>query len=242
MDVPNIMLGCPLQNREGILPQYLEGILGILYPLEKIRLVFLVNNSHDKSEEILNEFKEEHGHLFRDVVINTCTHNYTDNRDKKRQYDFISKIWNKWVGYRLDDEEYLVTVDSDVILLEFDLLKTVEYDKPVIGAQVWNGEIEHRYYFSIFGNGGIVHMENGGQEKLYIHNPLPLSTFGKVYGVGGGVRIIKSYIFDKAKFQFHPQGEDLGLCSSIREHFGEVSYLDPGIKTYHALWNSGVEE
>ena len=49
----DIMIGCPVRDREWILPKYLDSIYALSYPKENICLCFIVNDSTDNTLERL---------------------------------------------------------------------------------------------------------------------------------------------------------------------------------------------
>ena len=59
MKKSQIMIALAVRDRAWILPQFLKCLRDLKYDPESIILYFLVNNSIDRTEEILNEFQKE---------------------------------------------------------------------------------------------------------------------------------------------------------------------------------------
>lgn len=53
------MIGCPVRNRAWILPQYLQHLTALVYPPDQVEYCFVINDSQDKTEALLQEFARD---------------------------------------------------------------------------------------------------------------------------------------------------------------------------------------
>ena len=131
----NITIGSLIRNREWILPLFLEHILKIDYDKKLITLHFIINNSIDQSQHILEQFKSEHDSSYRIIKIETIDNpdlgmDYLKEKFKmlyKSSYDIFlknspkkikgSKALDKFIALNNKKFEYFkskINIDKDI--------------------------------------------------------------------------------------------------------------------------------
>lgn len=231
--MPLITIGCPIHNRQDCVIPYLRGLQLLQYPTKEIQLLFLINNSTDNTDSLLQKFKKANLDSYFDIDILYSNLKYNDDREDRNPKMFV-KLWNTWIDFAKGD--FFVHIDSDVYIRQWNLKKDVQRDLPVIGGQVWNGGTPPYYFYNIARFGGKIQSEDNEKEYYnYIHHRKAIDSFREVFGIMGGCRLIKADIFDECEFQYHPQGEDLGLMQSIRDNTNYRCFANPSIITFHNM-------
>lgn len=114
---PSIILGGPLRDRAWICGEWLIALLNQNYPPEKMRVVLLLNDSHDETREICEWIRDRYGWMVADFQIVErnfgCTHD-NNNRLLERDYGQFARARNAWLAQRRPGE-WCFSVDSDVL-------------------------------------------------------------------------------------------------------------------------------
>lgn len=215
-----IAIGCPCSNREDTLPSYLYSISQLDYDKKDIHLMFLINNSNDNSYSILKTFQERYSNEYSQIdVWDIEVGDYQDDQFGTRDYNHIANIRNIWLELLSFDDNYVFSIDSDVLVPPNSLNKLLENNKDICSILVqndnlmgynilnWNGK---RYY-------KIVPHEFDGL--------MPVKITGAAY-------LIKRHVLDKVQYGFHKQGEDIYFCEQASLHGFEI-FCDTDIKTEH---------
>lgn len=232
-ELPLITIGCPIHNRQDCVIPYLRGLQLLDYPTERIKLLFLVNNSTDNTKELLLKFYKANIDDYYKIEIKQFDIDYKDDREDRDPNKFV-ELWNEWM--KNADGDFVVHIDSDVFIRQWNLKKDIVRDLPVISGQVWNGGTPPKYFYNIARFGGKIKSEDNGKEYYnYYHYRKPANSFREVFGVMGGARIVKMEIFDECEFQYHPQGEDLGLMQSIRDNTNHRCFVNPTVLAFHNM-------
>lgn len=150
----NVLIACPMRNREWILHQYLACIYSLDYPKENISLFFLLNDCTDNTREILKNWSKKHSGEYKSIVfeeINFFTPSDLGEAGMGRgggyrrdsfSYKNLCALRNKILEIARKDPnvDYLFSVDSD-ILIDNDILNNlINCEKPVVSALVHNGK------------------------------------------------------------------------------------------------------
>lgn len=97
-----VTIGMPTYNREWSLPRVLDCVLKLDYDKKRIRVCFVDNQSKDKTMEIVERFRADHGKEYESVVIVAATSNIS----KARNIAF-----EKAAG-----TDYIFFLDSDILV------------------------------------------------------------------------------------------------------------------------------
>jgi len=217
---PKILIAAPIRNRAAQLYNYIESLCHLDYPKELLSFYFLVNDSTDATLSILQKFKENLESFYRSIVIEELNLNAVpDARTSIRRkviYGNLAFLRNKILDrFLATDNEYLFSIDSDIVVHPDCLKKLLEADKDLISAEVAND----------FGKGHIgntmrfisdpKHPENG----QYLHYKLREQP--EIYEVDltGAVFLVKRDIIklSNAKYFNDPLGEDKKFCEIIKK-------------------------
>jgi cellulose synthase/poly-beta-1,6-N-acetylglucosamine synthase-like glycosyltransferase len=224
-DYPIIAMGCPVQNREKILSKYLESLYELDYPKSKIHLMFLVNNSKDDSYLILEEFKENHKDEYKVIDvwdIYGIANGYVDSRNKRRDYEAFATIRNAFISMIDDTDEYLYSIDSDILVPSYSLKQLILHDKDMCSLLVNNG----MDFFNIL-------KERTFQGKFNHYYEFPRKLI-EVDCTGSAVLIKRKIIEDGVRYGFHRQGEDCSFCQNVKLNSFEI-WCDASIKAKHLM-------
>lgn len=213
MSLPKIIIGAPIRDREWILPEYFNALLELDYPKELISFCFILNDCEDNSSTLVTQFMDLALKMgYRRVNVSTYNLNAvkdTRSSDIRAQiYHSLAKIRNYLLS-QIEDEDYLFSVDSDIIIPPDSLKKLVASNKDICSALIYNDlhfaspELRwpHRYCnILIEKNEGIKHYMNYPQKSLF-----QVHTTGAVY-------LLSKEVCQNVKYEFHKQGEDIGFC------------------------------
>jgi len=170
---PNILIGGPIQNREWILPHWLNAIDKSDYPNDQIHLAMLVNNSKDKTLQLLKDFKSERGTDFRKISLWTANGNWRDNRFAGRFFSYFSLLRNRFLEMRTEEDEVIVSIDSDIIIQPKDISTLVNWGLPMTAGVIPNGPIQAGPWVGVMAYN---FMEQSGKlpngENAYVHRDL----------------------------------------------------------------------
>lgn len=149
-----ILIAAPVRNRGWILEKYLLSLEQLDYPKEKIGFHFVMNDSVDKSEEILSSWKEKQESNYRYIRISRVDFGFpSDAREEGLGYltegfprrDFytyksLSVLRNLILDFAaLDDVGYLFTVDTDILIKPDLLNKLIDTGEEIVAALIKTG-------------------------------------------------------------------------------------------------------
>ena len=223
MDYPYVLISAPIRNRASQLYKYLESIYQLDFPKRLISIYWIINDNRDSSLAILQKFQEHFGGingLYRNIQIEEINlKSPPDARTSIRRkaiYKNLAFLRNKTLDYFLTtDNEYLFSIDSDIMVFSNCLKKLLKTDKDLISAEIAND----------FGRGFIgntlkfisdsKHPDNG----QYVHLKLP--DMPEIYEVDltGAVFLAKRVVIESgAKYSNHSFGEDLPFCEAVKKN------------------------
>lgn len=222
-----ILLGCPIRDREWIIPNYLESIYSLDYPKELISLCWIVNQSCDQSEKLLRDFKRQHQNEYRSIeVINYFGNRKipTDTRINNTRLDYtyhhLADVRNLLLE-NIGDNEYLFSVDSDVLVNPNCLKRLLSHQKPIISSLIYNGYLvspeapwKYTNCMKYHVDGKIGHITN-----WFIKNAPTLKENKLIQvDVTGAVYLISRDVIDAGvRYAYDIQGEDIPFCLSASE-------------------------
>lgn len=221
-----ILIGCPVHNREWILPLYLKHLYDIDYPKDSISLCFILNDSKDKSKDILLNFKEKHSKEYRNIIIKEINYNMPDdlrqNRIKNKIYDRLSKVRNEFLNCIID-EDYVFSIDSDILVPKDSLLRLLNHNKDIISALVYNDPNKVYPNILLIKNGKITHYFNFPKNSLF------------EVDITGAVYLLKSEVCQKVRYSYHSFGEDVPFCLCAKK-LGYKIWCDSSIYCNHIMY------
>ncbi len=215
----NVLIGCPIRNREWILPDYLKALENLDYPKENLAFHFILNDSTDKSKEILLNWKyETMRDGYRYVRITELNFDYPPDWGETRITTNTSSITRFNKGYKaltvlrnllldlawLDmQSDYLFSIDSDIIVKPDILSNLISVGKHIIAGLVHTDDRNYNFIPKGIIPKGIIEVE-----------------------VTGAIILLSRKVIDNKKIRYSPgkTGEDEGFCLSAKAQ-GFKSYI-----------------
>ena len=227
----NIMIGCPV-NKNRVLPSYLEHIRNLDYPKNKLHLSFLVNNCKDDTYDILYTFREEYLNEYYDISLwnlDEIEEAYPDgNRYNKRNYEAFAKLRNVWISMMSDRDDYIFSVDSDVLIPPNSLRQLLSHDKKIISLLFPHEHDMYNIMKERTFQGRYNHIFKGSFERKLI----------KVAVTGGAILVHRDVLDDGVRYEYHRNGEDVAFCEIAREAGYDI-YCDAGLEAKHIMRPNG---
>lgn len=230
-ELPYITIGCPCRDREIYLPYYLNCIKDQDYPLKKITLLFIENDSQDNTLQVLNNFKKENSHLFHKIKIlnynqNTPKDERTNTIRENFTYSALSKLRNYWLSQV--KTEFAISCDSDIMMPNNIIRDLVSLKLDYVSANICNGYLfdkinPYKYTNMLIKNGFVYkHIENIPDNKLI------------EIDFSGAIMCLSQKACKLGKFGYSKQGEDQIFCESLKEK-GIKLYSHTGLKCTHCM-------
>jgi GT2 family glycosyltransferase len=229
---PLILVGCPIQNREDVVERYLESIYNLDYPKDRIILSFYVNNSTDRTGELINRFTDLHGYRYHGVYYfedKKIFKGRTDDQSRrKRDYVLFTIVRNNWLTYIEPIQfDYLMSIDSDVLIEPQGLNKLIENIEgndsvDVCSALVFNGKFLGKMWYNYLSKTKPNFLRNNVPDKLF------------EVSVTGACILIPKELLQFTRYDTHKQGEDVPFCRNLVQQDFRL-WCDPTIKTEHLL-------
>lgn len=236
-----ITIAAPVRDRDWILQHYLDAIVNIDYPKDLIDLRFVVNDSSDRTLEILTNFKSLMNNYYRSIHIDIYNRNVPiDQRELNVRnnyiYDHLSKLKNFIISRTKTD--YLLFLDADILVPTDIINNLLKHQKDIVSGLIWNGYLTNPDKPYLYPN--VMRLQNG----IYRHilnrsirdvscrssTPLPLMKVD----LTGAVILISRKAYKSVKYGFHPQGEDAYFCKMAQEKGFEL-FCDVGLFCHHIM-------
>ncbi|MDT3699648.1 MAG: hypothetical protein RO469_09480 [Thermincola sp.] len=241
-----ILVACPVNSRDWIIPYYLRNLFNLDYDRTLIDIYWIVNNSSDKSLTLLQDFKQQYEREYRSIEIDVYNSKkkFTDERKfeirKKYSYYWLAELRNKLLKKCLDlDADYLFSSDCDILLRSDILKRLISHNKHIISSLLYNGYLvaksldEACKYPNILrkvGNNRYEHIVNyrvKHPEKNPIGTTIPCDLTGACI-------LISKEVCSKAKYGWHIQGEDEYFCRSAKEAGYDI-WCDISMYSQHVM-------
>jgi hypothetical protein len=287
---PFCMIGGPIHNKVWSVEHYLDAIFQQDYPKDRISLVFYVNDAIDGTKEkllsILKPVKEKGE--YRRIRVVEQNYGYEDFRNDRgfagrdilardtlpskdvRNFAHFARIRNTWLSF-LEDEDFIFSIDSDVVLKFKDTLRTlVSHDLDIVGILVNNAENRKDGYdpneeilrrilpdSSPENRDFLLNVAQGNFKGIKLEHPF-IGNYGNIIGgilhrfdpkpeifqvdMTGACVLIKADIIRKGlQYGPHPIGEDIYFCS-LAKGLGYKVWVDGTLSTIHMMDTSVIEE
>lgn len=220
INIPNIIIACPIRNRDWILPEYLTRLEFLDYPKEKLAFHFILNDSTDESKYWLEQWKELNKENYRYIKIEEINFNYPEDhgafgngRDScsrlsitrsEYTYKALAQLRNKILDSAIEDTvaDYLFSVDSDILINKNILKRLLATKKDIIAALICNGGDNYNFF----------HL--GDKERTILPKDLIFEV-----RLTGACYLISRNVFSNPKIRYEAlsSGEDQGFCESARK-------------------------
>jgi len=225
----DVMIGCPVRNRDWIIKKYLSHLMNLEYPKKKIALSFLVNDSEDNTLDEIEKFKKNNINKYKDIRIREINTGVIKDRRisnvRKEIYKHLALMRNDFLDMRVD-EDYVFSVDSDILISKKSLKKLIKSDKDIISALIWNNKKKTAPNIMKFD-------KRTDRGNKYVH----IRDFEKgifQVDVTGACYLLKSKVSKNIKYSWHFQGEDIGFCENAKKSGFEV-WTNTSIECNHIM-------
>lgn len=218
-----IFAGCPIQNRDNRIEGYLEAFENQTYPLHDIHMCFLVNDSVDKTLEILLDYKKYHK-FGKFTIIDLSGFGYTDIYRSRGIYEYnqIAKLRNIWLD-RLGDESHIFSVDSDIIIPPDALSRLISHKLDICSLVIHNSYKDREAYnFATFNS-----------TKTAIHR-FRKPGINEVDVTGACYLINADVIRSGVRYGPNKRGEDFYFCEMAKK-MGFGVYVDMDLEADHLM-------
>lgn len=153
---PRVLLAILVKDKEYILPLYLESILNMDYPKDKIILYIRTNDNKDNSEIILEDFIEKYGNQYEKVIYNKESVNselkkYSEHDWNQTRFHILAKIRGESMRQaQIHNTDYYYVIDVDNLVAPTWLAMAVNYNLPIVAPLLLGCENEKKYYSNFF--------------------------------------------------------------------------------------------
>lgn len=230
-ELPKIMLGGPVRDRAWICGEWLIALLNQHYPPENLRVVVLVNDSQDETLAICEWLRaryawrvgsfEVHEQNFGCRVDNT-------NRALRRDYRQFANVRNAWLDLRRG-EDFLWSIDSDVICPPRTLAGLVENEKDLCAAVVANNSEWHT---------NVLHWlepDQGPEGGFYWDTFASKNNELMQCDMTGACLLIARRVLDAGvRYAFAENGEDPPFCWAAQQK-GFTLWADSRLRADHRM-------
>ncbi|MFF2834283.1 hypothetical protein ACFVSK_21165, partial [Cellulosimicrobium cellulans] len=215
-----ITIAAPVRDRDWILQHYLDAIVNVDYPKNLIDLRFVVNDSTDRTLEILTDFKSLMNKYYRGIYIDIYNRNVpVDQRELNVRnnyiYDHLSKLKNFIISRTKTD--YLLFLDADILVPTDIINNLLKHQKDIVSGLIWNGHLTNPDQPYLYPN--LMRLQNGIYRHILnrsirnaSYKPTTPPPLLKV-DLTGAVILIRRKAYKSVKYGFHPQGEDAYFCN-----------------------------
>ncbi len=231
MQEKSILIGCPIRNRAWILPEYLQCLENIDYPPDKIKFCFIINDSIDDTEIILKEFSRRS--LSQVQIVNTPASNNKGHRRGAYRLDQLAKLRNLLLEKLFQSDcEYLLSVDSDILVPPFILKQLLSRNCLIISALVCNGHhINDETIYNV--------MQRSPAGNYQYIKDFPRDTVFRADVTGAAYLIHRSVVATYNVYYSAKKGaEDIGFCEEARAR-GIQIFCDGTIECRHIMNEPG---
>ncbi len=239
-ELPRVMVGGPIRDREWSVPLWLGGLLDTTYPRELLSLVVVVNDSKDRTYDACRWWADRalsEGWARAEVLTHDLGTAVDNNaRQADRQYKPYAQLRDFWSALRGPDDLYLYSVDSDIQAPRWLLQALVGFaardDYALLAAVIennWAPAQQHHTNVMVLDQDGQTHHSKLAYASREMQ-PRPCVLTGaccvlhrRVFDAG------ISYVDEAAKV--HPP-EDNIFCQRLLKAGQKIGYV-PGLRASH---------
>jgi hypothetical protein len=230
---PKVMVGGPIRDRAWIAPTWLNALMSLEWPAEKLTLAVLENDSRDRTAAVCRWWLTEAAMLgvqthFGSVELGSTRDN---NVRRGRDYEQFARARDAWVALRTD-HEWLLQVDSDVQVSPETLVDLVRlaqgHGLKMLAAVIDNSDGSALEWFTNVmqarGDGGFQHDNDAWQDFGPGVRPCALT---------GAVVLLHRSIFDSVE-------PEVDLVSTVDGRCGAGAPRSQGAAVEAGPWGLGL--
>jgi hypothetical protein len=215
-----ITIACPVYKRDWILPAWFHFIENQSYSLDKIGFLFELGTDDQKTYEVLLAWKRMHPEvkIFDLEVRDDLTHSSHEEGTRRWTHD----KYHNMISMRnslLDKVKEIkpdahLSLDSDILLTNPNtielLLSHIHSGADAVNPLMFMTPFDTRF------PSVMSWIPNSGYEKAQRLEQYPLGRYFKS-DVIMAAKMMSSDVYMNSRYEFHPQGEDLGWSKSCAE-------------------------
>jgi len=239
MNLPKIFIGVPTRNHAWALPKYLDAVLDLDYPKDKINIYFLVNDSPDGTFEILETFREKYSSDYCNVENEEINYgNLPDKREAGYRYILYPKfaVMKNHVKAKFLESgcDFWLQVDTDTIIKKDTLNLFLRHDKGYV-CGTCSVDISGGY-----GALNVLKRDANGEYKRVSYEALKSAKGLLKVSWVGGIAFIRKDIAAKCNYHVVDKKRDdtLGFCQDIEACKGKSVWVDPEVFLEHMMVRS----
>jgi hypothetical protein len=126
-----VLVAVPVRDAADSIDALLRQVLALRYPGGQLSLAFLEGDSVDDSVERLNAFARRHADAFRRIAVikrdfgTTTPSPRWDPAAQRSRRSHIARVRNELVRQALQDEDWVLWIDADIVRFPDDILATL---------------------------------------------------------------------------------------------------------------------
>lgn len=225
-----VLICSPVRQAEDHLEKYLDSLLEIDYDLKDVSLYFAVNDSIDKTEEVMHDWLDKYRDKFLSAVAEVAdmgNTKYTHGWDVEKLHN-LAKLRNLCLT-KSNGCDYVFMIDSDVVVKPETLKVLISKNKDII-AELQYYKRNNRPNVWIRGQYDVGKAEDRFWEKIKIPGVY------KVSGLMSVVLISKKVIDTGVTYTECPGvidwGEDRHFCQNAKNKGFEL-FVDTSCPAFH---------
>lgn len=159
------------KDKAHCLPLYLKCILAQTFPKNRTYLYIRTNNNTDATKEVLKDWIDKHGHLYKEVYFDDCNINvsleqYAPHEWNSLRFAVLSKIREESVNWANKKNSHYFVADCDNFIHPQTIEALLETRLPVVGPFLVTGETMYSNFHHKTDNNGYL---LNSPEYYFIH-------------------------------------------------------------------------
>lgn len=238
-----VLIGCPIYQREWVLPTWLEAIENQTMPLNEIGFIFELGPNDDETHQILWDWQTAHPEVpIFDGTIRMDMHHRTHPEGKRiwhgSDYERMVTLRNNLLDRAtcLGPDRYF-SLDCDLILEDpntiqklYDLTATHDAVAPLM--YMFQTDKKHPSVMSWVDRPG------GNARRMLDHYPMGTLFNADIIMAG---KMMSKPVYENVRYRWHRQGEDLGWSAECAR-LGFSLYCASDIYVPHIMHRWFLEE
>uniref|UniRef100_A0A4W3H928 procollagen-lysine 5-dioxygenase n=2 Tax=Callorhinchus milii TaxID=7868 RepID=A0A4W3H928_CALMI len=222
-ELPRLTIGVFIEQPTPFLTEFLERLLTLNYPAEKVN--FFIHNNEVHHEKHIQKFWEKHKAELQNVKFVGPEENLTQGEARNMGMD----------SCRQDPEcDYYFSLDADVMLTNSDTLKLLmEQNRKIIAPMVIrSGKLWSNFWGALSPDGYYARSEDyidiihGDRKGLW-----NVPYMAHVYLIQG--EVLRTHMKEKNHFVLDRMDADMSLCRTVREMTIEKEKGSPTPESFH---------
>jgi hypothetical protein len=215
-----ITIACPVYKRDWILPAWFYFIENQSYSLDNIGFLFELGTDDQETYEVLLAWKRMHPEVkifdleVRDDLTHSAHEEGTRRWDHNKYHNMISMRNSLLDKVKEIKPDAYLSLDSDVLLTNPNtielLLSHINSGADAVNPLMFMTPFDVRF------PSVMSWIPNSGYEKAQRLEKYPLGRYFKS-DVIMAAKMMSSDVYMNSRYEFHPQGEDLGWSKSCAE-------------------------